>query len=189
MLSLIHVTVLSVFMTAGSPAGVACSGQFSSDDGHLSDVCSEWLEGGPAYSATMRASLSPRPASQQVMLFQMDGDWFMRVAGYRWEPESAVETRRREFPISNDDAQVIIDRLTIAHLQRLGELYYYGSTDVICTDGASFEVAMAIDGQKFSARQHSCAGKTQLHQTAALFRRIALEYDPEFSGMLTGLDY
>jgi hypothetical protein len=187
MLALIAAIAWSAAVAAQGNSTIGpCTDALEFDGGHLSDVCTEWLEGNNAYSATMRASISPQPASQQVMLYRMEGAWFMRVAGYRWEPGSAVETRRREFPVSDGDAQVIVDRMTIAHLDELGELLYYGSENVICTDGASYELAMAINGQRRNARQHSCAGKTELHQTAAIFRQIALKYDPEFAGMLRG---
>jgi len=179
--------VLVLSAGLGSPA-LACSETPSSSGYHISDVCSASLEGAPAYSATFGASLSPEPASQQVMIYRRGDAWFMRIAGYRWERGSTVVTRRRDdIAVSDVDAQALVSRLTRRALKQLSELPYYGSEDVICTDGASLELAMASGGRKFRAAQHSCAGKTRMNEIATIFRQIALKYDPEFADLLSGL--
>ena len=89
--------------------------------------------------------------------------------------------------ISAADADEIIQRITVNHLEQLRERPFYGSANAICLDGASYELAMASEGAELTARQHSCAGKTELNQTADLLRRIAIKYDPEFAGLLNGL--
>ncbi|MDE1468492.1 hypothetical protein [Aurantiacibacter sp. D1-12] len=172
----------------GVPAIEDCPAAEASTDGHLSDVCAALPEVDVAYSATMRASLNPRPASQQVMVYRMEGQWFVRTAGYRWTPgTSVVTTRRNDLPIAPEDASMIETRLSQTSLSRLAELPYYGADDVICTDGSNLEIAAALDGARFAARQHSCAGQTELNEIAALFRGIAIKYDSEFEGYLSGL--
>lgn len=113
------------------------------------DVCDPLLEGGNAYSATMTASLTPPPATQQVVIYRLEGNWFLYAEGYRWNG-SLVETRRNDVRISDADAA-------------------------------------AIEGSRHAARQHSCAGQTELTRTAALFKEMALKYDPAFEGYLSGL--
>ncbi|MBH1942650.1 hypothetical protein I5L01_00260 [Erythrobacter sp. YJ-T3-07] len=150
------------------------------------DVCDPLLEGANAYSATMRASLTPRPAAKQVMVYQRDGEWFLHAEGYRWEG-SLVETRRNDMPISPADAAAIGKEMNTASLAALAQVPYYGFPNVICTDGSTIELAAAIEGARYAARQHSCAAPQQLERTAALFRELAIKYDPAFEGYLSGL--
>ncbi|MGI9375467.1 MAG: hypothetical protein ACR2PC_05095 [Tsuneonella suprasediminis] len=181
--------VAGLLITSANSADIACPAVDPGRDYHLEDVCGELSEGGPAYSATVRASMSPPPASQQVMVYRTGGVWMMRIAGYRyrWKSGGEVVTRRREIALSDDDAEDLVRRLTEADLRHLGQLPFYGSENVICTDGASLELAIGMAGRKSKAAQHSCAGKTELRQLAAAFRQLALKYDPEFEGLLSGL--
>lgn len=180
---------LELSLAMAATASTICLPAEEASDDYLQDVCDPLLEGSPAYSATYRVSLSPRPASQQVMVYQRDGSWHMSIAGYRWERGGAIDTRRHDVEISEADAKMIIDRITKPLMERLQSLPYYGISDVIvvCTDGANYTVEMAEDGQRYAASQHSCAEKTELNETMALFRSLALKYDPEFDGLLSGL--
>ncbi|QWC56245.1 hypothetical protein F7D01_03315 [Erythrobacter sp. 3-20A1M] len=153
----------------------------------LFDVCEAPSDLSAAYSATMRASLKPAPAAQQVTIFRDDGKWRMRVVGYRWTLGAETVSRQNEFEISDRDAEVIIDRMSSDAIEELAQRPYFGREGVICTDGSSYELAIASRDRRLAAKQHSCAGKTELNKTAAVFRRIALKYDPAFDGMLDGL--
>ena len=173
---------------AAEPAIEPCAEYEQVEPGHLSNVCSPWPEGDVAYSATIQASLVPQPAAQQVMVYRLDGQWFIRIAGYHWEPgTSVIVTRRNEVPISAEDAAMIAARVDAATLSRLAERPYYGSDLVICTDGASLELAAASNGSRQSARQHSCAGETEMNEISALFRELAIKYDSESAEYLGGL--
>lgn len=174
-----------VLATATSTATPPCEATTQRDDYHLSDVCDEIVHGEEAYSATFRASLVPRPASQQVLIYRQDGSWRLRAAGYRWNG-GLVMTRRNDVEISSEDAERIRQSVTADHLARLARLPFYGSDDVICTDGATTELAASWGEERHSARQHSCAGDTELTTTATLFREIAIKYDPNLEGFLTG---
>jgi len=158
---------------APAPAVTPCELDAEAELSIPMDVCDSWLEGGSAYSATMTASLTPPPATQQVVVYQFEGNWFLHAEGYRWNG-SLIETRRNDVPISQADAATIRDELTTAYLATLAEKPFYGSPNVICTDGATIELAAASAGSRHAARQHSCAGQTQLTQTAALFRELAI---------------
>ena len=175
-------------LQAAATTAMPCAERDAMGNDHLSDVCSAHLEGEPAYSVTFGASLNPRPAAQQVMVYRADDAWVMRVAGYRWKAgTSAITTKRNEFKISDEDASMLIDILSVDSLRRLAAMPYYGSDDAICTDGASLELAFAEQRMKHRAAQHSCAGKTDFNQIAATFRQIAIKYDPEFETLLNGL--
>lgn len=177
---------LIALATGSSAATSPCETTARRDDYHLSDVCDELLHGEESYSATFRASLVPRPASQQVLIYRDDESWRLRAAGYRWN-SPLVTTRRNDVEISAQDAERIRQSVTAEYLARLAQLPFYGSESVICTDGATTELAASWGGERHSARQHSCAGETELTGTAALFREIAIKYDPEFEGHLNGL--
>lgn len=185
--------ILSLALIASLPAGsVPCSEKETladPDNWHLSDACANYLEGGdetPTYSATFLASLNPQPASQQVLIFRRDDQWHMRIAGYRWRFTSLVEHRRNELAISDADANALVALMDNATLERLAAQPYYGSGDVICMDGASFQLDRAERGQSFSAAQHSCAGSTQINEIFASFRAVAVKYDAGFDGFLRG---
>lgn len=185
MLDLVFASSLS---SAALTSGAACPDDFVSAEYHLADVCSAWLKGAPAYSATFRASLNPRPASHQVLIYRRDDTWFMRIAGYRRGLSgSEVVTRRNEVAVSDVDVEALASRVTKASLERLSAMPYYGSENMICTDGADLQLAMSSTGKKYVAAQHSCAGKTEINEIAATFRQLALKYDPDFAGLLTGL--
>ena len=186
MIELAYVVLLNASIAS---SGTDCPDDFSSNDYHTANVCAPWLKSKAAYSATFRGSMSPRPAAQQVMIYRSDDAWIMRIAGYHWDRKGAVVTRRREIAISDADAGVIVDHMTAESLDRLSKRPYFGSETVICTDGAQYELAMASGGRKHLAKQHSCAGSTELNETAALLRDLALKYDPSFDGLLSGLDY
>ena len=186
--------IMSLALIARLPAGsVPCSEKETladPDNWHLSDVCANYLENGgvtPTYSATFLASLNPQPASQQVLIFRRDDQWHMRVAGYLWRPgRSLVEHRRNEFAISDADANALAALMDDASLERLAAQPYYGSGDIICVDGARFQLDRAERGQRFSAAQHSCAGSTQINEIFASFRAVAVKYDAGFDGFLRG---
>ena len=169
-----------------APTGTPCEQDAEAEASRPMDVCEPLLEGGTAYSATMAASLTPPPAAQQVVVYRLDGEWFLHAEGYRWNG-SLVETRRNDVPISEADADAIREQLTTPYIATLAQQPFYGSPNVICTDGSTIELATAIDGVRHAARQHSCAGSTDLTRTAALFRDIAIKYDPRFEGYLSGL--
>ncbi|QFT76541.1 hypothetical protein [Erythrobacter sp. THAF29] len=178
----IYAAMLS--LAALGPATTQCGETDKSDDYHLLSVCEGFLEGGPAFSATVRASLSAKPASQQVMVFKLDGTWMVAIAGYSWSPGGAVLTRRAEFEISPEDAKAIAGLLDGETFDRLGKIKFYGRDDRICMDGAVYELAAASGGRKASARQHSCAGTTEINSIMAAFRELAIKYDPDSQGML-----
>ena len=178
--------LIAALLGVNSDAFEAACSATASEGYHLEDVCSEVLEGAPAFSVTYRRSLSPEPASQQVMIYRLKGQWYLRVAGYHWGPGNVVETRRNDLSISDADAELLVRRLTVEEVRRLSLLPYYGREDVVCTDGASLKLEIAFSGRKFKAAQHSCAGKTRLSETAALFRQLALKYDPHFKALLSG---
>lgn len=155
---------------------------------HISNVCTGYHEGASAYSATWSASLNPKPAQQQVMIFRYEGEWRMRIAGYRWEwGTSLVEHRRNDVAISDEDANSIIELMDDKTLERLAAQPYFGSDTLICTDGAGYRLEKAKDSQRHFAAQHSCAGRTQVNEIFGKFREIALKYDPEFEGFLAGM--
>lgn len=184
MLGPVHAMILSAGVAY---AGTPCPENAISSDHHLEDVCAVWIEEEPAYAATFGASLTPRPASQQVLIYRREGDWFMRIAGFRWNPGGEVVTRRDTIAISDEDAETIVDSMNVDSLAQLHEQPFYGSDVRICTDGATYSLATAQAGRRYDARQHSCASKTELNATAALFRQLALKYDPAFEGLLYGL--
>jgi hypothetical protein len=173
---------LLLFSISGPMA--ECGEHDREDDYHLTSVCENWLEGAPAYSATVQGSLMAKPASQQVTIVRLEGEWLMLVAGYRWDEDGSVTTRRVERVISDEDGERIASLLSEEAFHRLGKLHYYGSEDVICTDGANYELAAGVSGQKMTARQHSCAGATEINQVMAVFRELALKYDTASEGML-----
>jgi len=183
---LLDMMLAGIMSAATGSTGAACPEDAPVSEYHLWDVCDELLEGAPAYSVTYRESLSPGPASQQVMLYRLDSVWFIRVAGYRGEWGGPVETRRHEMIVSDADAEAVVGRLTRDSLEQLDALPYYGSKHAICMDGASLELAMASRGRRFAAAQHSCAGKTAMNDIAAIFRALALKYDSGFEGLLSG---
>ena len=170
--------------TVAGPLVSECTTDQAPGEYHLASVCDDYLEGEPAYSATVEGSLIAKPASQQVMLYKMDGQWFVRIAGFSWDSEGPVLTRRIDVSVSNMDAQRVIARLDDAAFERLGTIEYYGDKNRICMDGANYEVARAVAGTMTSARQHSCAGKTEINAVMAIFRKLAIKYDPEAEGML-----
>ena len=184
---MIDLLAASLLASAGASSWVACPAEKTDETQHLLEVCDPVVEGARAYSATFRASLNPPPAAQQVTIFERDGEWFMHVAGYRWKPGEAVVTRRNDMPISAEDALALVARLEEAG-DRLAQLSYYGAPNVICTDGASFQLASAVGGQHRVFSQHSCAGKSELHAIAAAFRSLAIKYEPQIEGMLYALD-
>ncbi len=180
---------LAMLAQAAAPTPAEdCAANAKQDGYHLVDVCSDWIEGRPAYAATYRASLIPRPASQQVLVYKSEDGWRMRVAGYVWDRDKqSIQTKRSEFDISAETVRIVTEAVNVQTIQSLKKLHYYGSPDVICTDGAKYSVAMAQGNMRYSASQHSCADPSQLHQTMALFRDIAIKHDPSFDGMLYGL--
>ena len=184
---MIDMMFAAVLAASASTTVAACPDEGEMGSDHLFDVCHTAAQDAPAYSATFSASLSPQPSHQQVTLFKAGGQWTVRAAGYKWNPGSAFETRRHEFAISDEDAQALIDRLDDATRERLSQLTYYGAPLVICSDGARTEIAMTSGRQRQSFAQHSCAGKSELHEVAEAFRSVALKYDPQFEGMLGGL--
>lgn len=180
--------VSAMVLQAAATAGVACVDGDAAGNDHLASVCSPSLDGSSAYSVTYGASLAPGPASQQIMVYQAGDAWMMRVAGFAWTPgSSSVVTKRTEFEISEQDASMLAGKLTADSLLRLGAMPYYGRDDVICTDGASLELAFSEQRLQHRAAQHSCAGKTEFNQIAAAFRQVAVKYDPEFDKLLNGL--
>ena len=182
-----NAVLLAAMLSGLATDGSACPENFDESD-HLMDVCADYLDDTAAYSATWLGSLSPRPAEQQVAVFRYEGKWFVRVAGYRWKPgTSLVEYRRNEIQISEEDSDAIAALMSDAKLKELSSIKYYGSDYVFCTDGASFRLDMARAGQRKEVAQHSCAGKTEINRVMSEFRNLALKYDPEFDGMLTGL--
>lgn len=184
---LLNLAYAAIMNASVTNFGTVCPDQFESIGFHLADICFAAENGGPAYSVTYAASLIPPPASQQVMVYQTGDGWKMWIAGYRWMPGGAVVTRRQEISISTADAHTISGMVTIQRLMRLSELPFYGSEDVICLDGATLSLAMSVDGKRYSAEQHSCAKKGALNETAAVFRDIAIKYEPEFSDLLDWL--
>lgn len=177
----------AVLATSSVVTAVPCESAPGAGYEHLSDVCAEYLDGAIAYSATFGASLSPSPASQQVLIWREGETWQIRIAGYQWAPGGPVITRRREMPISSEDAQSVIGLLDEAAFTRLGKISYFGSPLRICTDGASYTIAMSDGISKRSASQHSCAGRTEINSISAAFRTLAIKYDPEFTELLDGL--
>ncbi len=178
----------SAIALIASAAATPCSVEDEADD-HLSDVCAPFLEGAPAYGVTVQGSLIPRPAAQQVLIYQMDGEWLIRISGYRWQPgTSQIETRRTVLPISDEDAQRLIERMNDDAFERLQARPYYGSEDSICTDGSRHEVAKASAGSANRATLHSCGLNDELKAIARQFREVAIKYDPEFDGMLRMLN-
>ena len=156
---------------------------------HTADVCSEWIEGEEAYSATMRGSLIPKPAAQQVLIFKTEEGWRMRVAGYSFDyDEGTTRTRRRELAISDAEAQAIKELVSPEAMARLAKLPYYGGDNRICVDGATYGLAVARNGRRTQARQHSCSDPSELDEIAGAFRALALSHDEGFEGMLTGLN-
>lgn len=152
-------------------------------------MCSKFLDGRPAYSVTWRASLSPWPATQQVMIFDHENRWRIWIVGYRWggDGTSAVQTRTNEITITEEDARSLFAAMSDSTMARLAAQPYYGDDRRICMDGARLELAKAEEGQKRVAAQHSCAGKTELNEIAGAFRKFALKYDPDFEGLLSAL--
>ena len=183
--------VLAMLAQASAPTPAEDCAAFARQEGyHLADVCSDWIDGKIAYAATYQASLVARPGAQQVLIYESSDGWMMRIAGYRRDAKTGtVLTKRRDIPLdygSREAIQLIVNMQTI---EDMGKLPYYGSNDVICTDGAKYEVAMATEGRRFSASQHSCADPSRLHEVMGLFRAIALANDPDFNGFLTGLKF
>lgn len=174
----------AVILNASASGAAAACPPDEHTEHHLSDVCASHLGGAPAYAVTMRGSLIPKPASQQILIYEFEDQWYIRVAGFRWE-RAVVETRRVEIPIDEEDAAILVALVSDAKLERLAELPYYGEEGIFCMDGEAFELAKAQSGQRRFARQHSCAGTGELSSVAAEFRRVALEYDPESEGLLT----
>jgi len=161
-----------------------CASHLNPEVYHTQDVCSAWIEREEAYSVTVHASLLPEPASQQILLYQHERKWKLRVAGFRWKWGGEVSTRRNEFVINAEDAHALIDQFSDGNLSRLRTLPYYGEPNRICMDGSKLELAKAVAGQRSWVSQHSCAGATDMNAIAALFRQTALKYDPECDGLL-----
>ncbi|MDZ4138767.1 MAG: hypothetical protein U1D66_07795 [Erythrobacter sp.] len=132
-----------VALTMAASSGTGCKVGLMEGDYHLIDVCDPIISGENAYSVTYQASLSPEPASQQVAVYTVDGEWFVRIAGYRWRGDK-VETRRRDLPISAADAEALIKKTNPSIIQRLSKLPYYGADDLICTDGASLHLGSGL---------------------------------------------
>lgn len=155
---------------------------------HAPGVCADWLYGAPAYAVTYRGGAAPGPASQEIMLAQLDGNWHLFTSGYRWKRDegSTVVTRRSQREISEADAARLIALTNDATLARLRELHYYGDGNAICTGGASLYLSSGKDRMTQWASQHSCSGPTEINAIAATFREVALKYDPEMEGMLRG---
>lgn len=179
--------IASILILAAVAVASPCPERIGPMDGHRADVCSEWIHGEPAYSATYAASLAPQPASQQVLVYRSSEGWMIRIAGFRWKPEAEFTTRRNELRISDADARAITTLLATPVVERLAKQPFFGSEDVICTDGASLVLASARDGSRVAASQHSCAGRTEFNRIAASFRELAVKYDPAFADMLDGL--
>lgn len=184
---MIDIVLAAILASASGGTVTACSTEENFTFDHLLDVCDPLIDGRKAYSATFSASLTPQPAAQQVTLYEGDRGWIMHVAGFKWVRGGPITTRRHEISISSNDVQTLISRLDEDTMERLSKLSYYGGPLVICSDGAKTEIAMAGDSKRRSFSQHSCAGKSELHEIAASFRALALKYDPEFEGMLDGL--
>lgn len=174
----------ALLMASAGGTSAECGDADRDNDYHLTSVCDAWLEGAPAYSATVRASLIARPASQQVTIVRHEGEWLMLVAGFQWNKDGSVATRRVERVISDEEGERIASLFSGETFERLGELHHYGSEDVICMDGASYELAAGRGGRKVTARQHSCAGKTEINAIMSKFRVLALKYDPDSEGLL-----
>ena len=185
---MIDVFLAAVLASGSTVVSTACPAVEEFRNDHLLDVCDPILEGGKVYSVSYQASLTPPPAAQQVALYELDGQWFIWVAGYEWERgTSLVTTRRNDIAISKDDAKSLILFFDDARLERLSQASYYGDPLVLCTDGARTEIVIASEGMTRSFARHSCAGKSELNEIAAAFRKMALKYDAGFEGLLTGL--
>lgn len=169
-----------------APTETDCEAEIDRVEYHLIDVCDPILSGEEAYAVTYRASLSPKPASQQVVVYTLDGEWFLRIAGYGWQGDR-VETRRRDMPISSDDAMAITGKASPSNIRRLNKSPFYGEPERICMDGASLNLDGAVGGKRYGAAQHTCAGSTELFGLASDFRALALKYDPASLGFLYGL--
>lgn len=173
-----------VALLAGALIGIADCEPVEAEWGdHLLSVCDKNFNGEPTYSATVRASLRSPPASQQVLLYRLDGEWFVRIAGYS-DKDGAISTRRTDVPVTEAEAQSFIRLLTPATFERLSRLEYYGEKNIVCTDGSNYELAFAQGGRTVSALQHSCAGNSELFEIVARFRKLAIAHDRKSRGML-----
>ncbi|MEM7780555.1 MAG: hypothetical protein AAF697_09220 [Pseudomonadota bacterium] len=146
------------------------------------EVCAEWLDGAPAYSASVR-DLSP----YMVMLAHYEGKWVMQTifnASERGVPVDDI--RRNRIEVSDEDAQSIVALMDEPTLEKLAAQPYFGPGDHICVGGSRYELAMARDGQRYAAATHSCAGRGELHVISDAFRELAMKYDPEFGKVRGG---
>lgn len=167
-----------------SASMVPCPAEIEPDP-HLSDICDPHLDSDQAYSVTVQASMSPDPASQQVILYRSEGEWRLRIAGFRWVPgTSLVVTRRNDIAISDEDAEYIIREMDSDTLAELAQVGIMGGGNQICMDGAEADLSMARDGQFVSVRRHSCAYGRDIRNILAEFRAVALRNDPDALGML-----
>lgn len=185
---MLNITLAALLALGLGSSGATCSEASPNTDYHLQDVCSSSLKGSLAYSVTFKASLSPAPAAQQVMMYQFNDRWLLRIAGYRWKPGSEAVTRRNTVNISETDAELVIKAITMEALDELSKRPFFGDENVICTDGATLEVAMGQGGRHLTAAQHSCAPKSEMNELAAVLQELALKYDRGFDGLLSGLD-
>lgn len=185
---MLNLALAALFAIGLGSSGEICLQDNPNTDYHLSDVCSASFKGSPAYAVTFQASLSPAPASQQVMMYRFNESWLLRVAGYRWKPGGEVLTRRNTLSISDADAELVTRAITSETLEVLSKRPFFGDENVVCLDGARLEVAMGHEGRHLTAAQHSCAPKSEMNGLAALFRELVLKYDRGFDGLLSGLE-
>ncbi|MCA0903165.1 hypothetical protein [Qipengyuania aquimaris] len=184
---MIDMLLATLLAAAGVSSETACTTGDDNPFENLLDVCDPAIMGARAYSATYSASLTPSPGTQQVTIFERDGEWFMRFAGFAWGPGKTLRIRNGEHAISAEEALDLAQRFDTAS-EQLAQLSYYGAPDVICTDGSRVELSSAVGGQRRAFAQHSCAGKSELHAIAAAFRSLAIKYQPRIEGMLRGLE-
>lgn len=179
--------VIAVVMgMTGTSHAEECASRAGPDDYHLLDICQTAFQEGAIYTATVSASMTARPASQQVAIYRFDDRWYIRIAGFRSE-EGVVTTRRRELPIPDSDVERIAGLMNDDVLRQLAALPFYGSDDMICLDGSTLAVMKIEHGRRLRGSQHSCAGRTDINVLAGEFRALALKHDPEFAGSLSGL--
>ena len=181
--------ILLFIQTAGE-ATSACADEKSrlSSYYHAPHACEYLNYSSIAYTATYRASLIPRPGRQQIVVYQHNDGWRMRLAGYSWEIDTnTVITRRRELDLSEEDVKKIPLHINYQKLDDLAEEPYYGSGDLICLDGAELEIAIAEDGRFASAARHTCSNFRSVDQLTNILWELAIQKDPSFEGLLYAL--
>ena len=152
-----------------------------------------------ATGVTFEASLTPRPARQQIVVYRDDDTWFLDIDGYRWNRDDRLfETRRRIVQIRKEAALRLIALAPKEKIAALATRDYYGNRPdavahevIICVDGSSLAIELVEGtegtGQLTRAERHSCSDDQSIDAIASAFRRAALTADPEFDGFLSGL--